>query len=388
MNAISSPLFAKRCLGAALALTLASCGHPKEKEIRIGLLHISEGQGAVESGAPSLLGADMAVDELNAEGGVLIGGTRYRVRLLKRGYVSGPDAAASAAREVINLDSADALVGPQLSSHALTAATVAELAGVPMITPMASNPNVTKGKTFVFRLAFLDAFQGQLLAGYAADKLHLRRASILYDATSAYGHDIADLFRQTFESRGGKVVATETFVSDGGFDYRPQLRRILAKSPDALLLPNYARQDSFQVRQARELGFRGRFLGSDNWDPVSVAHIPEASGTVLVSQWDERIPREETQAFLKRYAKRYPGGRPRTTAASTYDAVRVLADAASRAGTLEGKAWAKAIGGTPRFEGVVAVYRFVGTGDPKRGGSVLYLGPRGDSLLATQEPPE
>jgi branched-chain amino acid transport system substrate-binding protein len=341
---------------------------------------------AAASGLPSIEGARLAVDEINAAGGVVIGGKTYRVRLLERDYDNRPDAAASLARELINLDSADALVGPQVSAHALTAASVAEMAGVPMITPMASNPGVTRGRRFVFRLAFLDDFQGGLLAQYAADSMKLRRIGVLYDAASPYGHDIAALFGSTFESHGGRMVASETFVSDGGDDFRPQLRRILAASPDGILLPNYASQDSFQVRQARALGFKGRFLGSDSWDPVSLGKIPEAVGAVLVSNWDHRIPRGPSRDFVARFEARYQH-RPRTSAAATSDAIHLLVDAARRAGSLDGAEWAKAIGATSEFVGAASVYRFHGTGDPHRGGALLFVGFGHDSLLAVVEPP-
>jgi len=373
--------------GPALLLAAAGCHAPPPRELRIALLAAATGPRAASSGVPAVEGARLAVEELNAAGGVRIGEQTLRVRLVDGSYDDRTDAAAGKAREVINLDSVDAVVGPQMSAHAAAVAAVAEMAGVPMISPMASSPVVTAGRRFVFRLAFLDAFQGSLLAGYAADTMHLRRTGILYDAASPYGREIAALFTKTFEARGGRVVATETFLSDGGYDFRPQLRRLLARSPDAILLPNYAQQDSFQVRQARALGFRGRFLGSDSWDPESLQRIDEAVGAVLVSNWNYRVDRPQSRDFVARFERRY-GHRPRSTAAVTYDAIRLLADAAQRAGTLDGTAWSRMIASTALYEGVASRYRFRGTGDPLRGGVVIYLTSTGDSVLTVQEPPE
>lgn len=338
------------------------------------------------SGQPSVEGARLAVDEINATGGVKVGTERYLLKLITRPFENRPEAAASAARALINLDSVDIIVGPQISNQAFAAGSVAEASGIPLIAPMASNPSVTRDRKFVFRLAFLDDFQGKLLAQYAYDSLKLRRAGILSDAASQYGGDITKLFTETFEGLGGRVVARETFTTDGGDDFRAELKRILSRSPDALLLPNYAQQDSLQVRQARALGFRGQFLGSDSWDPVSLAHIDEAKGTVLISQWDVRLRRPQSVQFVKRFQAVYAHP-PRTTAAQTYDAITLLADAASRAGNFrDGVAWARAIGATSRLQGIVTDYSFHGSGDPVRGGGVAIVGRSGDSTIYISQP--
>jgi branched-chain amino acid transport system substrate-binding protein len=363
------------------------CARPEPPPMRIALLAITEGQMAASSGQPSIEGAQLAEEEINAAGGIMIDGRARRVRVLLHTYNERPDAASSAAREAINLDRADAIVGPQLSSHAISAANVAEGAGVPLITPMASSAEVTAGRHFVFRLAFVDGIQGGLLAHFAFDSLRVRRPAVLFDRSSGYGRGIAQLFGATMQARGVRIVATETFVPDGGFDYRPQLRRLLASAPDAILLPNFAQQDSFQVRQARELGFRGRFLGTDRWDPVSLGKIPEVDGTVVVSNWSVKSDRQPSREFVARYERRF-GHIPRSTAAATYDAVRLLADAARRANTFDGAELARAIGATSNFPGVVAQYRFRGTGDPDRGGMLLMFASGRDSLIFTAGPPE
>ena len=322
----------------------------------------------------------MAVDELNAADGVMIGGTAHRVRLIVRDFAERPDAAASAVRALVNLDSVHALVGPQFSAHSIPAGGVAEDAQVPLISPMSSNPALTQGRRFVFRLAYLDAFQGKVLARYACGQLSLRRAAMLYDAASPYGRDIAALFRETFSGCGGLVVADETFTTDRATDFTPQLRRIIASGADALLLPNYAREDSIQVRQARALGFRGRFLSSDSWDPAGLYSIEEAIGTVVVGQWDWRLPSPVTQRFVRRYREIYSDSVPRATAALTYDAILLLADAARRVGTLQGDSLARAIAQIERYEGAGSTYRFAGRQDPRRGGVLLVMGRGRDSL--------
>ena len=353
--------------------------------MRIGLLAMLTGELAPQSGIPSQQGAEMAVDDLNAAGGIDIAGMRRKVKLTVRDYEPRPDAAATGARALINLDSVDALVGPQLSAHAVTAASVAEMSGVPMIAPMASNPAVTAGRHFVFRLAFLDPFQGEMLARYALENLGARRAAALYDVSNAYGRDITALFRETFEKGGGRIVAAETFTSDQGTDFSPQLKRIAAARPDVLLLPNLSSVDSFQVRQARALGIRAPFLGSDSWDPVGLAHIPEANGSVVAHQWHLGVPRPMAVDVVNRYRARY-GVEPRSTAVFTYDAIRLLADAMHRAGTKEGGRVSRAIAATNDYEAVAGPLQFNGTGDPRRGGVLSRVGRTSDSIVRIVNP--
>ena len=375
----------RRIFAVSTFLLLAACAPKPEPQVRIGLLALLTGELAPQSGIPSQQGAEMAVDDINAAGGIDIAGRRLKVKLTVRDYEPRPDAAATGARALINLDSVDALVGPQVSTHAVTAASVAEMSRVPMIAPMASNPAVTAGRHYVFRLAFLDPFQGEMLARYALENLVARRAAVLFDVSNPYGRDITALFRETFEKGGGSMVATETFTSDQGTDFTAQLTRIAAARPDVLLLPNLSSVDSFQVRQARAVGIRAPFLGSDSWDPAGLAHIPEANGAVVAHQWHIGAPRPQAVDFVNRYRARF-GFEPRATAVFTYDAVRLLADAMRRAGTTEGGPVSRTIAATKNYEAVAGTLQFNGTGDPRRGGVLSRIGRTSDSIVRIVDP--
>lgn len=372
--------------GLCGGLLLAACGESPVREFRIGLIGGTTGPMATASGIPAIEGARLAIDELNATGGVEIGGRWHRLVLVERDVATHPDASAAAARALINLDSVHAIVGPQITTQALAAAAVAEQSEIPMISPMASGPALTAGRRMVFRLAFVDAFQGELLARYAFDSLALRRAAVLYDAASPYGRDVFRLFRSTFEARGGAIAAEETFTTENGRDFLPQLRRLLARDPDVILLPNYAVYDSIQVRQARELGFRGRFLGSDSWDPIALAQVDSVRGAVIVANWDRRTAREQGRRFTTAYEARYQRP-PRTTAAATYDAIQLLAAVARRTGTLAGPALADSLRRFGRFEGASARLIFRGGGDPVRGGVILEFLQGRDSVRFVDSPP-
>jgi len=371
--------------GLLVLAGLSGCTEPKPPEFRVGMIVLGSGPLVPMLAAPSRNGARIAVDELNAAGGVTIGGVKHRVVLVERLTEARPDAAASAAAALVNLDSADVVIVPLISAQSAAAAAVAEAAGVPMIAPMASNPAVTGGRKLVFRLAFTDAFQGELLATFAYDTLGMRRVAALADPASSYAQDIVRLFSRTFEARGGRIVAHEGFAADGSKDFRPQLRKIIAARAEAILLPNYMVQDSIQVRQARELGFKGRFFGSDSWDPAAIVNLPAARGGIVVANWDPRTDREASRAFVATYQQIH-GAAPRTAAAATYDAVILFARAAEKAGSRDGIAVADAIRDFGSFTGASADFRWRGSNDPVRGGVLIEVLAGRDSIRLVSAP--
>lgn len=355
------------------ALVLLGCEPRRGPEFRIGLIGVMDGPMGRSSGIPALRGAQLAVAELNAAGGVVIDGKAHTVVLVERETAPRPEAAALAARALINLDSVDVIVGPQTSNLAVTAGAVAEASLVPMVTPMASSPLVTAGRRMVTRLAFVDAFQGEVLARFAADSLGIRRAASLSDAASAYGREITRLFSQTFESLGGEIVRAEVFDADDPSDHRPQIRRIVAARPDAILLPSFVVHDSAQIRIARELGFRGLFLGSDAWDILTLARRDDALGSIVVANWDRRAGRPALKQFTTLWNAQSDEA-PRATGAATYDAIHLLAVAASRAGVRSGIAVSDSLRALGAYDGAFSDYVFNGSGDPVRGAVILEIG--------------
>ncbi len=381
----------RRGLLLSLSLTVAfltGCNARPEPEFRIGLIGVFTGSQANSSGIPARRGATLAVAALNAAGGIRINGVMHRVVLLDRETESRPDAAASVARSLINLDSADVIIGPQGSALALAAGAVAEASAVPLVTPMSSSPQVTAGRRLVTRLAFLDAFQGEVLARFAYDSLGLRRAASLFNAASPYGREITELFRRTFESMGGTVVGVESFHADDLSDHATQIARLLAGHPDVLLLPNFTTRDSAQFRLSRSLGFNGRFLGTDAWDGLSLMRRDDVQGVVLVANWDRRGERPALHDFRKSWDVRFPGEVPRATAAATYDAVLLLARSAERAKVRTGVVLMDSLRNAGSYEGAFGSYRFIGTGDPVRGAVLLEIALDSTLLRAAIEPPQ
>lgn len=359
-------------LAAALLLAVPSCRDSSPPELRIGLLATFTGPYGEISGLPTREGAVLAA---RLAGPVTIAGRRYRVTFHERDFADRADAAAGAARALINQQRVVALVGPQFSRHAIPVAVLAENARVPMISPMSSNPAVTAGKRFVFRLAFLDDVQGAVLARFAREDLRARTAAVLYDVTTAYSRDLAERFRRAFTGGGGRIVGFEAYTADRLAELDAPLRRIAARAPDVLFLPNFADGVAEQIPRIQRLGIRARLLGSDSWDPPSMPALNPGQEAYVTNQWRPDIPRDSARAFGPRFREAY-GVEPRATAAMTYDAVRILLDAIRRANSVAPDAVRDAIAATRGYDGASGLVSFDGRADPVRSVAVSrVLGP-------------
>jgi len=356
-------------------LAAAACARGPAPEVRIGLLATFAGPFAEVSGVPTRQGALLAVRE--SADTVTIGGRVHRIVLVERGFDDRSDAAAGAARALINQEDVVALIGPQFSRHAIPAAVVAEEAGVPMISPMSSNPATTLGRRFVFRLAFLDDVQGPALARFARDSLRARTAAVFYDVSGAYSSGLADVFRRAFEAGGGRVVAFERFTADRMDEARAPAARIAAARPDVLFLPSFPDALARHIPLLQQLGLRSTLLGSDSWDPPSLPPLLPGQRAFVTTQWRPDVPDAELQRFRAAYRAAF-GIEPRATAAMTYDATRILLDALRRAGSTAGLPLRDAIAATDDYRGASGRVAFRGRVDPGRAVVVAEL--RGHDL--------
>jgi len=373
----------KRLTAFLACLTAAACARGPLPEVRIGLLATFAGPFAEVSGVPTREGAQLAVRE--AGDTVTIDGRVHRIVLVERGFDDRADAAAGAARALINQENVVALIGPQFSRHAIPAAVVAEEAGVPMISPMSSNPATTTGRRYVFRLAFLDDVQGPILARFARDSLGARTAAVLYDISGAYSSDLAAVFRRAFEARSGRVVAFEAFTADQAAEARTQLARIAAARPDVIFLPAFPDALARHVPMLQRLGNHATLLGSDSWDPPSLPPLLAGQRAFVTSQWRPDLPVEEARRFRTAYRAAF-GTDPRATAAMTYDATRILLAAMRRAGTSGGPALRNAIAATDGYSGATGVVSFRGRTDPGRQVAISEVRGRDITTVMLSEP--
>jgi branched-chain amino acid transport system substrate-binding protein len=300
-------------------------------DILVGMYGSLTGDGA-SFGQSSLAGTQLAVDEVNGAGGLLGG---RRIRLLVEDDQSRPDEAANAVTKLITQDRVVAVLGEVASRRSLAAAPVAQRYQIPMITPASTNERVTEVGDFIFRVCFIDPFQGRVLAKFAFEDLKARRVAILRDIQQDYSVGLTDSIQKNFAGFGGQVLDPVSY-SSGDADFRAILTQVRAQKPDAVFVTGYYPEAAIIVRQARELGMTMPLLGGDGWVGDSLQNGREAlNGTYLSDHYAADNPDPVVQTFVKAYRARF-NGEPDSMAALAYDSVKVLADAITRAGTTDG----------------------------------------------------
>jgi len=324
----SSPGSRRLLLGvlplAACFLLLNGSGPSREPVVVVGLIAPFSGDLAT-IGRSTEEGARLAVEEINRGGGVNTGAGRLRLELLPGDSEGRPEGALQAAQLLINRDKVAALVGPVFSSTAVPVAALAEQTGVLMITPSATSPQVTRGRSYVYRACFTDDFQGRIMARFAREELKAATAAVLYDRTNLYNRGIAQVFSEEFRRLGGEVVAFHGYTPEVQ-DFSPLLRDVARRNPGVLVLPNYRPDKFHQVRQARELGISAPILGSDTMavsDPEECALL---EGVYYTTHFARQAPGSKVAEFSRRYREVY-GKEPTLNGALTYDAVMLLARA-------------------------------------------------------------
>jgi branched-chain amino acid transport system substrate-binding protein len=348
----------------------AGCSDPAADRpvFRIGLIAPISGQLA-EVGKSSIEAAKLAVEEINASGGLSLGGAPVRLELLIEDGQDRAEASVSAALRLINRDRVSAIVGPQASRNAIPAARVAERAQVPLISPWSTHPETTQGKRWVFRVAFVDTFQGQVMARFARQSMGISKVGVLFDAASEYNRGLAEEFRDRFVALGGAVVAFESYTRDA-VDVSAQLARIKDSAAEALFLPNYHNEVPSQVRQARALGIQARLIGSDTWAQIPAVHRRNLEGAFFVTHYATDTSDDRGQQFVRHYQATY-GKPPDDVAALTYDAFGLLIQAAQQQQRVDARAIRDGLAAIGVYQGVTGRIAYGGTGDPVKSAVVM-----------------
>jgi branched-chain amino acid transport system substrate-binding protein len=356
-------------------LSLGSMGctteqETQEEEITIGLIAPITGEIA-NVGQSSVNAANMFVDAVNENGGVQVGDQKVKVTLLIEDDQDQAETAVSAAQKLINQDGVVAIIGPQASRNAIPAATIAENARIPMISPWSTNPDTTAGKEYVFRTAFIDPFQGRILARFALEEQQVTKAAILYDKASPYNRDIADIFKTVFEEAGGEIVAFEAYTT-GEEDFSTQLAAIKESGAELLFLPNYYNELQLQTAQMEEMGIEIPLLGSDSWGGVQPETLPVPLGAFYSAHYAPDIASDVAQTFIQNYQDAY-GETPDDVAALTYDAFGMLFQAITDQNSFDPEAIRNGLGSMAPYEGVTGTIAYQGSGDPVKSAIIMQI---------------
>ncbi len=364
----------------AIGMLLSACGGAGgDTVIKVG--GIGELTGDIPAvGASFKNAAEMAVKEINDAGGLEIAGKKYQVELIIEDNAGKADQSASAAQKLITQDNVVAIIGPNASRYAIPASEIAESSKVVLISPWSTNPLTTldaktnQPKKYVFRAAFIDPFQGRVVAKFALDNLGAKNAAVLYDIASDYNKGIAEFFKKTFEENGGKVVAFETYTTNDK-DFTAQLTKIKDANPDVIFLPNYYSEVPLQIQQAKRLGITVPFLGSDSWGSAELINLcgADCEGYYFSTHYAADNATPVAKGFIDAYTAKY-GNTPDDVAALTYDSFGLLWKALQAAGKVDREAVRAALAKIPMYEGVTGTMQFQeGSGDPIKSAVILQI---------------
>jgi branched-chain amino acid transport system substrate-binding protein len=331
------------CLAALAFSTLTTLG---QDEIKVGEFASMSG-GSASFGQSSHKGTALAVDEINAAGGVL----GKKIDLISEDDRSTAGVPATVVHKLISEDNVVAVLGEVASSKSLEAAPICQENKVPMISPASTNAKVTQVGDYIFRVCFIDPFQGKVMAKFALSK-GWKNVALLKDVKQDYSVGLAQAFQDAFTAGGGTIVKTQEY-STGDKDFRAQLTSIKASHPDAIFVPGYYGEVALIARQSRQFGIKAPMLGGDGWVGESLLKVAGSAldGCFFSNHYSEDDPSPVIQTFVKTYQAKY-GEKPDAMAALGYDSAKILADAIARAGGTDGAKLRDAIAGTKDFRGV------------------------------------
>lgn len=366
----------KKLLAAiCIVLTFASLSSA-QTVVKVGYLAALTGDWAAY-GQTEVKAAQLAIEEINASG-ILPGG--IKIELVPYDFRSRQEDAVNAVRRMIEQDKVVAIVGANSSGVNIAVAPLVNKAGIPQIGTVSTNPRVTvdengKVRPYSFRICFTDPYQGKVLAYYAAKKLNLKKAAILYDVSSDYSQGLREFFIQNYKKYGGEIVADLAFRGGVDVDFRAQLTEIAKAKPQVIILPNMGKEMALTIKQARELGMKDVvFMGGDGyadfmWDI--------AGDTLEGSYWVNHVSPEDPalQPFFEAYRKKYKDEcKEFVNGILAYDAMYLLADAIRRAGSADPKAIRDALENTKNLKLLHAVITIdPNTHDPLNKDAVILL---------------
>jgi branched-chain amino acid transport system substrate-binding protein len=338
----------KRLSFLSFCAVLAVAGSAFAQEtIKIGEFGSLSGDNA-SFGTSQNNGVQMAVEEINAAGGVL----GKKIDLTVEDNMTKQGETTTIARKLISQDHVVAIIGEVASSKTLEAAPIAQAAKIPLIATAATNPKVTQTGDYVFRVCFTDDFQAVVIARFVLEKLKAKNIAFMTDVKQDYSVGLTNIAKDYLGKNGGNVVKEQSY-SSGDKDFRAQLTDIKSANPDVIIITGYYPEASLIAKQARQFGIKATLVGGDGWDGSSL--IPVGGKAIEGAYFSNHFSTEDksplVQDFVKKYKQKY-NAVPDAFAALGYDATKLLADAIKRAGSTDPDKIRAAIQDTKDFPGV------------------------------------
>lgn len=377
----------KQAAPAASSEQTASDASSEAETIKVGLNYelsgnvATYGQGLTE-------GIELAVEEINSNGGVL----GKQIELVKADNKSDNAEAANVATKLITRDKVVAILGPATSGNTKGAIPVATQHKVPLISASATADDITVDsngnvREFIFKTCFSDSFQGFIMANFAFEDLKVKNAAILMDNTSDYSKGLAKSFKERFESLGGTIVTEQAYQAKEK-DFRAVLTNIKSANPDVLYLPGYYEEVGLIVKQARDLGLNVPVLGGDGYDSpklVELAGNEALNGVYFTNHYSSMDNSPEVVKFKEAFNAKY-GKDPDAFNALGYDLAYFLADAIKRAGEAEPLKIREALEATKNFKGITGTLTVDENHNPIKAITIIEMKNGVQTFLKKQEP--
>lgn len=364
---------------------LTACGGAVTETIKIGINAPITGD-IPKVGEGSKFAAEMWLEDIEAAGGLDIGGTKYVVELVIEDNESKAESATKANTKMITQDEVLVIVGPQSSKQAVPAGEVANNYSTPMVSPWSTNPATTLDRPWVFRGCFLDPFQGPVVANFVTDEFGFSKAAVLYDVASDYPKGLAENFKTAWEKLHGEgsVVAYESFTTKDT-DFSAQLTTIVGSGAEFFFTPQYYNEVALIVQQAHELGWDAPIVGSDSWGSAETVELcgEDCYGLFFTTHYAAAGATGATKAFIDRYEAAH-GYVPDDVGALTWDSLNLVQMAIENCGEITGdiavdRACVRdALASIKNFPGITGEMTFTEEGDPIKCAVIVKISDTGD----------
>jgi len=334
------------------------------EQVKIASIFAKSGRDSLGNKS-TIEGIRFAVQELNQQGGLL----GKQVEILEFDNQGTALHSKQAALKAVNAG-VIAVFGANWSSNSFAMAPVLQAARIPMISPFSTNPGITLVGDYIFRVCFIDSFQGPVMAKYAFQDLKAKTAAILINADSRYSEGLAEFFNQCFQKQGGQILFTADYLQDTD-NFALYLDKISLLQPDVVFVPGHATDSGRIIRQAREKGLSVTFLGGDGWDNTMYDYAGSAiHGNFYSGHWHKNIDNQTSRQFAKKYQQKF-GKLADAGSALAFDVIFLFADAVNRAGSLKPAGIRKALAATRNFDGVTGNITLNDNGDPIKPAVIL-----------------
>lgn len=371
---------------AAAVVMFGGAAYAQDMVVKIGHVGPTSG-GIAHLGKDNENGAKMAIDDLNAKG-TTIGGKKVKFELVPEDDAGDPKQGTAVAQKLVD-SKVNGVVGHLNSGTTIPASKIYSDAGIPQISPSATNPKYTRqGFKTAFRVVADDVHLGSTLGKYGVKELKGKTFAVIDDRT-AYGQGVAEEFTKAVKASGGTIAETQ-FTTDKATDFTAILTQIKAKKPDIIFFGGMDAVAGPMIRQMKQLGINAKFMGGDG---ICSSELPKlaggamADGQVVCAEAGgvEGTQKVGMDKFRDDYKKKF-GMDVQVYAPYVYDAVNVMAAAMVKAGSADPKVYLPVLAKTDSYKGVTGNISFDEKGDVKNGALTLftYKGDKRDQIAVVR----